>query len=85
MRIFYVPKGSTLELEDLNLSNGYEYGNGNGAYGGAIYADGAVYASNCAFVNNTAVGDYYDVAGGGAIYVSTTGLALRRRDDVREQ
>ena len=32
MRIFYVPKGSTLALEDLNLSNGYEYGNGNGAY-----------------------------------------------------
>ncbi|MGP0063987.1 MAG: beta strand repeat-containing protein, partial [Isosphaeraceae bacterium] len=73
MRLFYVPMGSTLELEDLNLSNGYEIGNGNGAYGGAIYADGAVYASNCAFVNNTAVGDYYDVAGGGAIYVSTSG------------
>ncbi len=47
MRIFYVPQGSTLELEDLNLANGYEYGNGAGAYGGAIYADGAVYASNC--------------------------------------
>ncbi len=72
-RIFYVPQGSTLELEDLNLNDGYEIGTVSGAYGGAIYADGAVYASNCAFVNNTAVGDYYDVAGGGAIYVSTTG------------
>ncbi len=27
-----------------------------------------------AFVNNTAVGAYYDVAGGGAVYVSTTGV-----------
>ena len=73
-RIFYVPEGSTLILNDLNLANGDEYGNGTGAYGGAIYADGAVYASNCAFVDNTAVGNYDAVAGGGAIYVSSTGL-----------
>ncbi|MHB1557671.1 MAG: LamG-like jellyroll fold domain-containing protein, partial [Isosphaeraceae bacterium] len=74
MRIFYVAPGSSLELQDLNLSGGYELGDGNGSYGGAIYANGFVYTSNCAFVNNTAVGDFYAYAGGGAIYVSSIGL-----------
>jgi len=71
MRIFYVPQGTTLELQDLNLSDGYEVGTSAGAFGGAIYTDGALYVSNCAFINNTAATS--EVAGGGAVYVSTTG------------
>jgi hypothetical protein len=74
MRIFYVPSGTTLELMDLNLSNGLEYGNGAGSYGGAIYTDGAVYVSNSAFINNRVFGVYLGFAGGGAVYVSTSGL-----------
>ncbi len=73
MRIFYVPKGTTLELEDINLTDGFEEGTSAGAYGGAIYADGAVYASNCSFVGNAVYG-IYGAAGGGAVYISTTGL-----------
>jgi hypothetical protein len=72
MRLFYVPSGTTLELEYLNLADGHEDGTASGSYGGAIYAAGVVYASNCAFIDNKAIGDY-GVAGGGAVYVGSTG------------
>jgi hypothetical protein len=88
MRIFYVPLGTTLEMEYLNLSGGDETGTGFAAAGGAIYVDGAVYSENCAFVGNAAVATsqtptsifgisqpFTQPSGlGGAVYVSPTGL-----------
>ena len=72
MRIFYVPRGSELELIDLNLSGGDAYAYPSPGLGGAIYADGAVYSYNCAFINNGAY-SFYTSAGGGAVYISPTG------------
>ncbi len=72
MRIFYVPKGSELELDDVNLSNGFAYAYPSPGLGGAIYADGIVYSYNSAFINNETY-SYGTYSGGGAVYISPTG------------
>ncbi len=74
MRIFYVPKGSILEIHDLNLSGGVADGGYGPDYGGqVIYADGGVDVWNSAFVNNLAYGPG---ASGGAVFTSKTGSLM---------
>jgi hypothetical protein len=78
-RLFDVASGASLTLKNVTLQNGYVFGSGAGADGGAIYNQGTLVLSQVLVQNNTAAGlpgltidsktapapAGYDAAGGG--------------------
>jgi hypothetical protein len=55
-RIFDVANGGSLTLQNLTLQNGYAYGSGVSAEGGAIYNQGTLVLSGVGLYGNAAVG-----------------------------
>src|SRR5262249_53058483 len=55
-RIFDVANGGSLTLENLTLQNGYAYGSGVSAEGGAIYNQGTLVLNGAGVYGNAAVG-----------------------------
>jgi hypothetical protein len=71
-RLFDVAAGASLALQNLTLQNGYAFGSGVAAEGGAIYNQGTLTLDGVTVQANTARGDYFgsasyasDAAGGG--------------------
>jgi hypothetical protein len=55
-RLFDVASGASLTLQNVALENGYEYGGGASAEGGAIYNQGTLVLSGVRITGNAAVG-----------------------------
>ena len=66
-RLFDVASGASLTLQNMALENGYAYGSGAGAEGGAIYNQGTLVLSEVGVYGNAAVG-----ASGGTITQKNT-------------
>jgi hypothetical protein len=56
-RIFYIDGGSSVEMVDLTLANGYLYSTSSSMYGGAIYLTGSsmLEMTSCILSGNTAI------------------------------
>jgi hypothetical protein len=55
-RLFDVASGASLTLQNVTLQNGYAYGSGVSAEGGAIYNQGTLVLSGVVVVGNAALG-----------------------------
>ena len=55
-RLFDVASGASLTLQNMGLENGYAYGSGAAAEGGAIYNQGTLVLSGVGLYGNAAVG-----------------------------
>jgi hypothetical protein len=55
-RLFNVASGASLTLQNMTLQNGYAYGSGGAAEGGAIYNQGTLVLSGVGLYGNAAVG-----------------------------
>ena len=79
-RLFYVAKGTSLDIYDVNLANGYATGVTGVASGGGVYTDGSLNLFNSAMINNEAVGlqvpnstSLQPSGLGGAVFIGPTG------------